>query len=153
MSRDLLQRAPNRVGRDERLVTLHVENRVERAKLRPSRNLGNAIGSGRVVGRGEHRLPARFDDAVMNLTAVGGDHDHIGEVERLNALQHANNERGAGEKSKGFPGESRRAQARWDDGEGSHERRGPRPDATFTPFNVLWGTPMRQWTYERLRFV
>ena len=139
--------APRTAARgDEGLVALHVDDRVEAATIGAPRDFGDAIGARRVRAVGEDRLAAGALDLVDDLVAVGGDDAAVGDAERDDALQDADDEGDAGEEAERLSGETRRAQSRWDDGERPHVRlAGPRrsdahaeraPDATFTPVNI-----------------
>jgi hypothetical protein len=67
-------------------------------------------------------------DHVGDLRAVRG-HDHpISHADFADALKNTNDQRQAGEKSKRFSGETRRAQSRWDDGERPHRGRSVRKE-------------------------
>ena len=75
-----------------------------------------------MIGRREHAFATGRFHRIANFVTVGGDDDAIRDAERVHALHHAHNERESSEEAKGFPGEPRRAQSCWDDGERSHER-------------------------------
>jgi hypothetical protein len=75
----------------------------------------------------EDGLSADAEDFVADQLAVGRDDAAVGDAELTHALEDADDEGETGEESERLPGETRRAQSGWDDGQRLHERRmGPR---------------------------
>ena len=86
-----------------------------------------AHGQAQSTPEGGKTATAIFAGGCSNFLAVRGDHATVRDVHRRHTFPHANNQRSACEKAQRFAGETRRAQASWDDGEGLHTPRRTEP--------------------------
>jgi hypothetical protein len=74
--------AAQRVLADEGFITLNVEDRVEFFEPGTRSHLGNPVGSGRVIGAGEHALGACGVGCFDDRGVVGSNDTALGDAER-----------------------------------------------------------------------
>ena len=85
-------------------------------------------------------MPAVLANHISDLVAIGGNQYTIGDPDLDHTLPNANDQRQAGEETKGLLGEAGRAQTSWDDGERLHASRSvgvALTAAKFTSWNVV----------------
>jgi len=102
------------------------------------RDFCDAVCARHVIRRREDDVAAIRGDRASDLVAIRRDHDALGDVRLYHALPRSDDERESGEESKGFSGETRRAQTSWDDGERPHTGRSGRYVSARTAANITF---------------